>query len=307
MWIALAFASAFFAGLTSILAKVGLRNIDSNLATAVRTIVVVIFAWLMVALTGSFTLQISTRSLVFLTFSGIATGASWLFYFKALKIGDINKVVPVDKSSTIMTMLLAFILLGEEFTFYKLLCMLLIALGTFLMILKVPKIGANRCERIKGSQTEKTGSAELIMQAVTKYSWLCYAFLAAFFAALTSILGKIGITDIDATLGTAIRTVVVLLMAWIIVFIQKGQHEISKIDKKSGLFLILSGIATGACWLCFYTALQSGPASVVVPIDKLSIVMTIVFGIIVFKERLRLKSFAGLGLIVVGTIWLIFL
>jgi len=306
MWIALAFASAFFAGLTSILAKIGLRNIDSNLATAARTIVVVAFAWLMVAITGTFTLQISTRSLVFLTFSGLATGASWLFYFKALKIGDINKVVPVDKSSTVMTMILAIILLGEGFTIQKLACMLLIALGTIMMtVKKCPTLGKIHREPIKGSLQENIGSSEQITRASSK-SWFLYAFLAAVFASLTAILGKIGITDIDATLGTAIRTVVVLIMAWIIVFIQKGQKEISRIDKKSSIFLLLSGIATGACWLCFYTALQLGPASVVVPIDKLSIVITILFGVVVFREKVQMKSIVGLSFIVAGTIWLIF-
>ena len=287
MWVALAFGSAFFAGLTSVLAKAGIKNVNSNLATAVRTVVVVIFAWLMVFITDSFTFQVNTRSLVFLTLSGITTGASWLCYFKALKIGDISKVVPIDKSSTILTMMLAFILLGEGLTIPKFICMILIATGTFMMTVK---------RQQKSEQTD----------AAPNKSWVIYALLAAVFASLTAILGKIGITDIDATFGTAIRTIVVLFVAWVIVFMQGEQRNIKKIDRKSGLFLVLSGLATGACWLFFYSALQLGPASVVVPIDKLSIVITIVFGVIMFKEKLKIKSVAGLALIVIGTIWLIF-
>ena len=296
MWVALAFGSAFFAGLTSVLAKAGIKNINSNLATAVRTVVVVVFAWLMVFITDSFTLQINTRSLIFLTLSGITTGASWLCYFKALKIGDISKVVPIDKSSTVLTMMLAFLLLGEGLTIAKFICMILIAAGTFMMTVK----------RRQGSDVAETSEVSGNSDEKPKKTWVLYALLAAIFASLTAILGKIGITDIDATLGTAIRTIVVLLVAWAIVFMQGEQRNIKQIDKKSGLFLVLSGLATGACWLFFYSALQLGPASVVVPIDKLSIVITIVFGVIMFKEKLKFKSVAGLALIVIGTIWLIF-
>jgi len=285
MWILLAFASAVFAGLTSVLAKAGIRNVDTNLATAIRTVVIVLFAWLIVFMTGSFSQEINTRSCVFLVLSGLATGASWLCYFRALKDGDINKVVPIDKSSTVMTMMLAFILLGEGLTMLKVLCMILLATGTYLMI-----------ERQDAAATGDT-----------KRGWLVYAFLAAVFASLTSILGKVGITDINANLGTGIITIVVLIMAWLIVFFQGSYREIASIDSKSWLFLLFSGVATGSSWLCFYRALQLGPASVVVPIDKLSIVISIAFGVMMFKEKLSKKSLAGLSLIVAGTMWLIFI
>ena len=285
MWILFAFGSAFFAGLTSILAKCGIKDTDSNVATALRTIVVVIFSWIMVFIVGSQNTisQISTRTLIFLILSGIATGASWLCYFKALQVGDINKVTPIDKSSTILTMLMAFILLGEEITFIKGGSMILIGTGTYLMITKKENVHIEKKNNI----------------------WLLFALGSAIFASLTSILGKVGIENVDSTLGTAIRTVVVLIMAWIVVFVTKKQNTVKHIDKNSWLFLILSGFATGGSWLCYYKALQTGPASVVVPIDKLSILVTIVFSYIVFKEKLNKKSALGLLLIVIGTLSLL--
>lgn len=285
MWIAYAIGSAFFAGITSILAKIGIKDVDSNLATALRTVVVVIFAWLMVFIVGTQNTiaSISTKSLVFLILSGLATGGSWLCYFRALQIGDINKVVPIDKSSTVLTMLLAFIFFGEGITVIKSISMVLIAVGTYLMIERKESVG-------KGTENK---------------SWLLYAILSAVFASLTAILGKVGIEDVDSNLGTAIRTVVVLVMAWLIVFGQGKQHEIKNIDKRSWLFLGLSGLATGLSWLCYYTALQQGPASVVVPIDKLSIVVTVAFGYFVFHETLNKKPLAGLVMIVVGTLALL--
>ena len=285
MWILFAFGSAFFAGLTSILAKCGIKNTDSNVATALRTIVVLIFSWIIVFVAGSQSTisQISTKTLIFLILSGIATGASWLCYFKALQIGDVNKVTPIDKSSTILTMLMAFILLGEELTLIKCIAMILIGVGTYLMITKKENI-----------VMEKKNNA-----------WLLYALGSAFFASLTSILGKVGIENVDSTLGTAIRTIVVLIMAWIVVFVTKKQNTIKYIDKSSWIFLILSGLATGGSWLCYYRALQTGPASVVVPIDKLSILVTIAFSYIVFKEKLNKKSALGLFLIVIGTLSLL--
>ena len=287
MWLVYALASAFFAGLMSILAKIGIKNTDSNLATALRTIVVVVFAWIMVFIVGSQAtlVQIETKSLVFLILSGLATGGSWLCYFRALQIGDINKVVPVDKSSTVLTMLLAFLFLGEGLTFPKVIAMVLIGLGTYLMIEK--------------TNAEATGTKG--------FRWLVYAILSAVFASLTAILGKVGIAGVEANLGTAIRTVVVLLMAWLIVFIQGKHHEIRRIDRRSGVFISLSGLATGASWLCFYRALQEGPASVVVPIDKLSILITITFGYIVLHEKLKKKPIFGLLMIVLGTLGLVFL
>ena len=272
MWIVFAFGAALFAGLTSILAKCGIKNTDSNVATALRTIVVLIFSWIMVFISGSQSTltSINTKTLVFLILSGIATGASWLCYFKALQIGDVNKVTPIDKSSTILTMIMAFILLGEEITLIKAIAMVLIGIGTYLMITKKENV-----------KVEKKNNA-----------WLIYALGSSIFASLTSILGKIGIEGIDSTLGTAIRTIVVLIMAWIVVFVTKKQNTIRNIDKSSWIFLFLSGLATGGSWLCYYRALQTGPASVVVPIDKLSILVTIAFSYIVFKEKLNTKNFS---------------
>ena len=281
MWIIYAFGSALFAGLTAILAKCGIKNTDSNVATALRTIVVLCFSWVMVyVMQVQNELQfIDRKTLLFLILSGISTGASWLCYFKALQLGDINKVTAIDKSSTIMTMLLAVLLLGENMTILKGIAILCIGGGTLLMIQQNP--------------SEKT--------AWNKNPWLIYAMGSAIFASLTAILGKIGMENVNATLGTAIRTIVVLIMAWVVVFITRKQGTIRQIDMKSWLFLMLSGIATGASWLCYFKALQLGPASVVVPIDKLSIVITIVFSYFVFKEKLSRKASVGLLLLIGGT------
>ena len=287
MWIAYALASALFAGSMSVLAKIGVKNTDSTLATALRTVVVVIFAWLMVFIVGSAKdiATISLKSIVFLILSGLATGGSWLCYFKALQIGDVNKVVPVDKSSTVLTMILSFFLLGEGLTWFKAAAMVLIGIGTYLTIERK----ANDSEGEKG------------------YKWLVYALLSALFASLTAILGKVGIVGVESNLGVAIRTVVVLIMAWVIVLLQGKQHNIRNIDKRSWLFIGLSGLATGLSWMCFYRALQDGPVSVVVPIDKLSILVTVVFSYFVLHERLSKKFFIGLSLIVAGTLSLVFL
>ncbi len=292
MWIIYAFASAIFAGATSILAKVGIKDVDSHVATAIRTVVVLIFSWMMVFLVGSqWTLnEISTKSYVFLILSGMATGASWLCYFKALQIGDVNKVVPIDKSSTILTMILAFIVLGEKITINMIIGMIGIAIGTYLMIQKKEEKLENLDEDVKGLKNK---------------AWLLYASLSAVFASLTSILAKIGIENVESNLGTAIRTIVVLIMSWIIVFITKKQHEIKNIDRRSLAFIVLSGIATGGSWLCYYKALQDGLASVVVPIDKLSILVTVGFAYIFLKEKFSKKSLIGLSLIVAGTLALL--
>lgn len=284
MWIVFAFASALFAGLTAILAKCGIKNTDSNVATALRTIVVLVFSWIMVFVAGaqSGIRDIPAKVLIFLIMSGLSTGASWLCYFKALQLGNVNKVTPIDKSSTILTMLLAFIFLREEITWLKFAAMVLIGAGTYMMIQK------------KETEDKKEDK-----------KWLIYALGSVVFASLTSILGKVGMQDINSNLGTAIRTVVVLIMAWMVVFVSKKQDTIKDIDKKSWIFLALSGFATGGSWLCYYRALQTGPASVVVPIDKLSILVTIGFSYIVFHEKLSLKSGVGLVLIVVGTLVLL--
>ena len=285
MWVLFAFASAFFAGVTSILAKIGVKDVDSHVATAIRTIIVLIFSWIMVFIIGSQStiLNIDGKTFLFLILSGLSTGGSWLCYFKALQLGDVNKVVPIDKSSTILTMILAFIFLNEKITINMVIGMIGIAIGTYLMIQKKEK-------------------AEKI---VKRKAWLIYALLSALFASLTSILGKVGIENVESNLGTAIRTIVVLVMAWIIVFATKKQRDIKKIDKRSLIFLILSGVATGASWLCYYKALQDGLASIVVPIDKLSILVTVLFAYIFLKEKLSKKSLLGLILIVVGTLLLL--
>lgn len=286
MWLWLAFASALFAGMTSVLAKVGVQNTDSNLATALRTVVVLLFSWLMVFITGSQNTiaAISPRSLLFLVLSGGATGASWLCYFKALQLGDVNQVTPIDKSSTILTILLAFVLLGETPTAWAVCGVVLLAAGTYLMIQR------EKSEAPRGESR----------------MWLFYASLSAVFAALTSILGKIGIQGIESNLGTAIRTAVVLAMAWGIVFLQKKQRLIRQIDRKSWAFIALSGLATGLSWLCYYRALQEGKASVVVPIDKLSVVVTVSFSCLFLKEKLSKKALAGLLLVICGTMLLLF-
>lgn len=285
MWIFYALGSCFFAGITAILAKCGIKKTDSDVATAIRTIVVLLFSWLMVLITGSWQgiNQVSTKTLIFLILSGLATGASWLCYFHALSKGDINKVVPIDKSSTILTILLALIFLHEGITWMKLLSILLIGIGTMLMITK---------KDIKVDSDKKSNS------------WFIYAILSAIFASLTSILGKIGIEGIDSNLGTAIRTTVVLFMAWVMVFVAGKQKQIKTIEKKELYFICLSGLATGASWLCYYRALKDGPASVVVPIDKLSMLITIAFSWFVFREKLTRKAAIGVLLITVGTILL---
>ncbi len=281
LWLLFAFGSAFFAGITAVLAKIGMEKIDSTLATALRTIVVLAFSWLMVFIVGSQNQigEISGRTLCFLVLSGLSTGASWLCYFHALQLGDVNKVAPIDKSSTVLTILFAFLLLGEPVSAAKMIGILGIGTGTLLMIAR------------KGGDKNQVRSR----------SWLLFAVLSAVFASLTSIFGKIGVENIESNLGTAIRTVVVLAMAWVMVFVSGKQREMKGISKKSWLFLCLSGITTGLSWLCYYRALQDGPASIVVPVDKLSIVVTIGFSYILLKEKLSRKAGVGLLLILLGT------
>nr|WP_296483013.1 EamA family transporter [uncultured Acetatifactor sp.] len=282
MWLIMAVLSAFFAGVTSILAKCGIRKTDSDVATAWRTVVVLLFAWIMVFIVGSaetiFT--ITPKSLFFLILSGMATGASWICYFKALSLGDVNKVVPIDKSSTILTVLLAIALFGEtEYLLFRLTGTVLLAVGIYLMV-------------------EKRQTAE------KEYNtrWQLYAVLSAVFAALTSVLAKIGITGVESNLGTAIRTIVVLVMSWLIVFIKGKQIQLKQIDKKEIIFISLSGLATGASWLCYYYAIQNGIVSLVVPVDKLSILITVAFSYVVFREKLSRKAFLGLLLMTAGTL-----
>ena len=285
MWIMYAFASAFFAGITAVLSKIGIKNVNSNLATAIRTAVVLVFSWIIVFVCGAQNglVGIERKTLVFLVLSGIATGASWLCYFKALQMGNVNEVAPIDKSSTVLSMILAFIFLNEQISLLKAVCIVLIGVGTYLMI-----------------ETKETAK-----ENDQNGGWLIWAILSAVFAALTSVLGKIGIANIDSNLGTAIRTVVVLIMAWIVVFATKSQKELKVINKKNLFFLVVSGIATGLSWLSYYKALQDGQASIVVPIDKLSILITIFFSVVVLKEKISKKSVFGLVLLTSGTLLLI--
>ena len=285
MWLLMAVLSAFFAGLTSILAKSGIRKTDSDLATGLRTVVVLAFSWLMVLVVGSIGQigDISPKSLLFLILSGLATGASWICYFKALSMGDVNKVVPVDKSSTVMTILLAIIVFRETGNLpAKLLSAALLGFGVWLMVEK-----------------------KQVEQKSQDRAWIVYAFLGAVFAALTSILAKVGIANVESNLGTAIRTGVVLVMAWSII-LTKGKHkQLKSVDKKELLFIGLSGVATGASWLCYYYALQKGVVSVVVPIDKMSILVSIAFSYVVFKEKLGRRAMFGLTLMVAGTLLMV--
>lgn len=282
MWIVMAILSAFFAGITSILAKCGISKTDSDIATFIRTIVILIFSWLMVFIVGSFNTisSIDTKSFIFLILSGLSTGASWICYFKALSMGNINKVVVIDKSSIILTVLFAIIILKENNNLMlKIGATSLISIGTFMMIEK------------KEQKNNKI-----------KERFIVYAFLSALFASLTSILAKIGISNVESNLGTAIRTCFVLLMAFIIIVYKGKFKQLKNVYNKELVFICMSGISTGASWLCYYYAIQNGVVSVVVPIDKLSILVSIVFSYIVFKESLTKKAFLGLSLIVIGTL-----
>lgn len=282
MWVIMALLSALFAGMTAILSKMGIKNTNSTVATAVRTTVVLVFSWLLVFLRGLHVEMagISARTYLFLGLSGLCTGASWLCYFHALKLGTVNQVTPVDKSSTVLTMLLAFLILGEPIGWTKGAAIVLISAGTLLMIERKPVQSATHAG---------------------KRTWLVYAVFSAVFAALTAVLGKVGIEGVPSDLGTAIRTIVVLIMAWAMVIVTGKQDEVRRIDKGDMKFILLSGVATGLSWLCYYRALQDGQASVVVPLDKLSIVVTIAFSRIFLKERLTRRAMTGFALLVAGT------
>lgn len=282
MWLVASIGSALFAGLTAILAKCGIRKTDSDIATAIRTIVVLIFSWVMVFIVGSADqiAEITPRSLLFLILSGAATGASWICYFKALSIGDVNKVVPIDKSSTVLSVLLAILLFHEtEHLAVKLISTVLLGVGIILMVEK------------KKSEQKISGN-----------TYILYAIGSAVFAALTSILAKVGITGVESNLGTAIRTIVVLVMAWLLVLIKKKTPQQKQLDKKELGFIGLSGIATGASWLCYYYAIQNGIVSVVVPIDKMSLLVTVIFSYFAFHEKLSKKALFGLILMLAGTL-----
>lgn len=291
MWILFAFLSALFAGLTSILAKCGIKKTDSNVATAIRTIVVLIFSWLMVFIAGAQGEidRLSSRTWIFLILSGFATGASWLCYFKALQLGNVNKVVPIDKSSTILSILLAVLLFHEDISLRKIIFVAMLTTGTYLMITK----------------KKESGDDALKSSGRSDRRWLIFALLSAVFASLTSVLGKMGVEGVNSNLGTAIRTVVVLLMAWIVVFVTGKQNTVRTIERKELTFICLSGLATGASWLCYYKALKDGIASIVISVDKLSMLITIAFSYFVFKEKLGIKAMIGLALITAGTLFMV--
>ena len=282
MWILTACLSAVFAGVTSILSKCGIRNTNSDVATAIRTSVVLVFSWIIVFAFDAYkTLaDINVKSWIFLVLSGIATGASWICYFEALSLGEVSKVAAVDKSSAVLSVLFAIIIFPDERTLWwvKLICLAAIAVGTFLMT------------DIKRGEDK------------SKILWLLFALLSAVFAAATSLLAKVGVENVDSNAATAIRTCVVFVMAWLIVFCRKETKFVREISGKEALFLILSGTATGASWLCYYYAIQNGQVSVVVPIDKLSILITVLFSLIVFKEKLKVKAWCGLALLTAGTV-----
>ncbi len=321
MWMIYALGSAFFAGVTSILAKCGIRRTDSNVATAVRTIVVLVFSWIMVFLVGAQgeIASVEGGTWLCLILSGLATGASWLCYFRALQTGDVNKVVPIDKSSTILTILFAFLFLHESVSPLKVASVILIGAGTWLMIQRAVGGKATSGGTAAAGVREAPGGEAASGGRETSgrrepagpgaghpgKAWFLYACLSAVFASLTAILGKVGISGLNSNLGTAIRTAVVLVMAWVVVFVTKKQHTVREIPGRELLFICLSGLATGGSWLCYYKALQEGPASVVVPVDKLSILVTILFSYVVFREKLSKRAFLGLLLIVAGTVLMI--
>lgn len=282
MWLLFALGSAVFAGVTAVLAKVGIREVDSTLATAVRTVVVLAFSWLMVFVTGaqSGLASLSGQTLLLLCLSGLATGASWLCYFRALQLGDVNQVAPIDKSSVVLTILLALVLLGEPISWGKAAGMAGIGAGTLLMVDR---------KRTPGPKMGRRG-------------WLFFAVLSAVFASLTAILGKVGLQEVDSNLGTAVRTCVVLAMAWLMVAVSGKGKELAHIGRRGWAFLCLSGVTTGLSWLCYYKALQKGPASVVVPVDKLSVLVTVAFSGLVLHERLSRRAACGLILLVAGTL-----
>lgn len=285
MSIVLALLAAVFAALTGILAKIGIKNVDSNLATAIRTVVVLIMAFIVVAITGQLhaVSDVEGRALLFIVLSGITTGLSWLCFFKAIQIGDVSKVVPIDKSSIVITILLSFIVLQEPAPPLVILGGAIITAGTFILI-------------------GKTKSDKKVK--VTK-SYIFLAILAAVFAALTSILAKIGINEVDSNVATFIRTIVIIIFAWAIVFFQGTTKDMKQITKKSYLFLCLSGIATGLSWLCYFAAIAIGKVSIVAPIDKFSVVLTMVLSFIILKEKPTRSTIIGGTVITIGTVLLI--
>ncbi|MGD6901492.1 EamA family transporter [Bacillus infantis] len=286
MSIILALLAALFASMTNILAKIGMENVNTNLATAVRTIVVLILAFLMVLITGKFgtIAAIQPKAMLFIILSGFATGLSWLFFFKALGIGEVSKVVPIDKSSIVLTIILSILLLGEPAAPQILAGGALITIGTFVLI------GKNEDKkRFTGSQ-----------------SYIVYAILGAVFAALTSILAKIGMEGVDSNVATFLRTIVILLFAWAIVFYQRTYREMKTISSKGYLFLILSGAATGLSWLCYFGALAIGKVSIVAPIDKFSVVITMILSFVILKEKARKHTIVGGAIITLGTVFLVF-
>lgn len=292
MWLLFAAGSAFFAGITSILAKLGLQTVNSTLATALRTIVVAVFAWLIVFLTGAQTglTALSQNTLLFLVLSGFATGASWLCYFRALQSGPVSQAAAIDKSSTVITIVLSFVLLHETVRGSSILGTVLIALGTWFMLDPNPFTCRN---------------SDLGDRSVSGYSWIWYALGSAVFASLSAITGKVGIDGVDSNLGTAIRTMVVLVMSWIMVLVSRSSRSIGSITCRELLYLLASGLATGASWLCYYHALHTGPASAVVPVDKLSILITVFFSVVILHETLPKRSVFGLILLTGGTLLMV--
>jgi bacterial/archaeal transporter family protein len=286
MSLTLALLAALFAALTAILAKIGMENVNSHLATAIRTIIVLIMAFIVVIVTGQLSTisMISTKALLFILLSGLATGLSWLFFFRALAIGDVSKVVPIDKASIVLTILLSILVLGEEAKAKILIGGALIAIGTFVLIGK-----GKENKRFSGSQR-----------------YILYAIIGAIFAALTSILAKIGMEGVDSNVATFLRTIVILLFAWAIVFFQGTYKKMKQITKRGYLFLVLSGTATGLSWLCYFAAIEIGKVSVVAPIDKSSVVITMILSFVILKEKASTHTIIGGVIITIGTFVLAF-
>lgn len=285
MWLILAFLSAVFAAMSTVLAKLGEKDIDSTFATFLRTGVVLVFSWMIVFMTGTVSQigQIEKSAWIFLVLSGLATGGSWLCYFRALQLGNAGSVAAVDKTSTVLTVILAFIIFDEKVTAVRIGAIVLMLAGALLVAYDG---GKNRNSDNKS----------------VKRQWILYAALSAVFAALTSVLAKLGIKGLDSNLATAVRTVVVLAMSGMMIPIKSRGKQLAVPKGKQALTLVLSGVATGGSWLCYFNALQTGQASVVVPVDKLSIVLIAVFSRLFLKEKLSAYTVAGLAAVTVGTL-----
>ena len=283
MYIIYALLASVFSGLTSVFAKTGIKNIDSLLATFLRTIVISLFLFLIVIWKENLNeiFLLDKKTILFLILSGISNTLLWICYFKALDLGTVSKVTPVDKTSIVLTLILSSLFLNEKITTIKIISIVLILSGTFLTIKK----------ESKGSKDNK---------------WIIYAILTAVFTSTTTVLSKIGIESTNTTLITFLRTIVVLIILTTITLFKKKYKSIKDIEKRSWLFIILSGLSTSLSWLFYFKALALGEASIVFPIEKLSLVVSILISIIFLKEKVNKKQIIGIIIIVIGTSLLFF-